>query len=949
MAFYYLSSSREAVGPFDRGTLDSLREQGVIQDETLVAAGGGSEWVRFRDLKSSSPPKVDAGPVASRESKAGPSDPRPAEAPPVAMGGSEPNHAATVVPVQPGSEVVACSKCGSTQFLEVKRFTALGRFFLTAAIVGAVVGVLTVFFCIGLFILAGTPIPLVLAFLCGRRRVLTCVHCRTEVPAMSPGIASRAVAQSCGPKVGNDGLLASAGAVGPPRANPPTAPGGEPVDAAGPSAHAGIAKAGVACGATALALSFAVVVPLVSRPAIPIVAILALAGAACSLLGLLRARKTKQNQALPVTGLALSVSSLVWAPLLLVLAFGRQAGLGTLSSWGPWADGKPAPASSATKPGGAVGRDPGMARAAIQPPGRLGEPREAGTAFAVTPEGHLVTCAHVVRNSRKVVVRVKDQEREARVVAVDEKRDLALLKIEVQGLSTLPVEGKPAGGRGDLILAFGRRFWNHRANQIEFSAGRLTGWETRSEQRLLHADIPLNPGYTGGPWVDERGAVIGVFNARLTGPSLFLGSFGISSEELRQFLAEHGVGFVPAREGGGFSSTTLISRIGPAVALVKTLDEPSTPGGWRPECPTRVWRKPLPNPMNMSIGPLSEPGRIDLSPDERTLAMARERSVDLLNAESIAARRTLSGHAGKVFQIRFSPSGACLASAGADNRVLLWGVEDGSLLRELTTPRELPFPIEPRALVFSTDGNLIATVAGVSSSAVLVWDVKSGRLLRTLDPTVEPVMGLLFIPGTHELLCCGYAQANRAASAGPPRAPRAELPPETPERREAQTMCPMSLCNADTGALLQRWPVRLGSEPGDERPDLVQQALTAKGDLLALARGGGDIYLVNFRDLSVRKRLTNHGGLCNLQFSGDQALLAVGHGSGDFGADGVALYHVESGAFVWDIVRGRHYCLTRDGRRLYVFADQPVEGDAIELWDISFLYGPAPGGVSAGR
>jgi hypothetical protein len=92
-------------------------------------------------------------------------------------------------------------------------------------------------------------------------------------------------------------------------------------------------------------------------------------------------------------------------------------------------------------------------------------------------------------------------------------------------------------------------------------------------------------------------------------------------------------------------------------------------------------------------------------------------------ADEPPARVLLEGHAGVVNDVRFSPDGQVLASAGADNAVRLWSVPSGQLRRVLAVHDSR---LGVSSVAFSLDGKRLAACAG---KTVRLWDARSGRLL----------------------------------------------------------------------------------------------------------------------------------------------------------------------------------------------------------------------------
>ncbi|MDG2459716.1 MAG: Do family serine endopeptidase [Luminiphilus sp.] len=159
-------------------------------------------------------------------------------------------------------------------------------------------------------------------------------------------------------------------------------------------------------------------------------------------------------------------------------------------------------------------------------------PRERagmGSGFVVSQDGYVVTNNHVVDNARKVVVRLSDRrEYDAEIIGTDPRSDLAVLKIEANGLTALSLADDADVKVGQWVLAIGSPF------SLDFSVtagivsalGRSLPTESGDNYvPFIQTDVAINPGNSGGPLFNLDGEVIGVNSQIFTRSG---GSIGLS-------------------------------------------------------------------------------------------------------------------------------------------------------------------------------------------------------------------------------------------------------------------------------------------------------------------------------------------------------------------------------------------------------------------------------------
>jgi len=145
-------------------------------------------------------------------------------------------------------------------------------------------------------------------------------------------------------------------------------------------------------------------------------------------------------------------------------------------------------------------------------------PGGAGSGFAVTPDGYVMTNSHVVHGARHVKVRTPTGETlDAQIVGDDPATDLALLRTDAAALPTyLPVDAALSPRVGQLAVAIGNPlgFESTVSTGVVSALGRsLRGKGNRLIDGVIQHTAPLNPGNSGGPLLDGTGRVIGVNTA----------------------------------------------------------------------------------------------------------------------------------------------------------------------------------------------------------------------------------------------------------------------------------------------------------------------------------------------------------------------------------------------------------------------------------------------------
>ena len=141
------------------------------------------------------------------------------------------------------------------------------------------------------------------------------------------------------------------------------------------------------------------------------------------------------------------------------------------------------------------------------------EPRRStGSGFVIDPGGMIVTNAHVVEGAEWIQVRLPDNRRfNGRIVGLDNRVDLALLKIEATNLPALPLGDSNRLRVGEFVLALGHPFGLEQS--VSFGIVSRKGAPLTVAAPgfdFIQTDAAINPGNSGGPLVNMAGQVIGV-------------------------------------------------------------------------------------------------------------------------------------------------------------------------------------------------------------------------------------------------------------------------------------------------------------------------------------------------------------------------------------------------------------------------------------------------------
>jgi len=144
--------------------------------------------------------------------------------------------------------------------------------------------------------------------------------------------------------------------------------------------------------------------------------------------------------------------------------------------------------------------------------GREANREGLGTGFVISADGLIATNAHVIGEGRPIAVEFADGKKfdVVSVHAHDQKRDLAIIKIDAKGLKALPLGDSDKLKDGQAIVVFG----NPKGLKYSVVSGVVSAVREYEGNKMIQLAIAVEPGNSGGPLVDMQGRVQGVITLK---------------------------------------------------------------------------------------------------------------------------------------------------------------------------------------------------------------------------------------------------------------------------------------------------------------------------------------------------------------------------------------------------------------------------------------------------
>jgi len=178
---------------------------------------------------------------------------------------------------------------------------------------------------------------------------------------------------------------------------------------------------------------------------------------------------------------------------------------------------------------------PGIPNSPKQAQPNSGKPQEAdrgvGSGFIIESNGLILTNAHVVEGATTIYVTLTDKrEFKAKLLGLDKRTDVAVVKIEARDLPRLPLGDSSKVRVGEWVLAIGSPFGLE--NTVTAGIVSAKSRDTGDYLPFIQTDVAVNPGNSGGPLLNTAGQAVGINSQIFSRSGGYMGiSFAIPIDE----------------------------------------------------------------------------------------------------------------------------------------------------------------------------------------------------------------------------------------------------------------------------------------------------------------------------------------------------------------------------------------------------------------------------------
>ncbi len=164
--------------------------------------------------------------------------------------------------------------------------------------------------------------------------------------------------------------------------------------------------------------------------------------------------------------------------------------------------------------------------------GRRRQTQSLGSGFIISKDGYILTNHHVIAGADEIIVRMANRnEYVAELIGSDEASDVAVLKVEAEGLPVLELGDSDKLKVGEWVLAIGSPFGFDHSVTAGIVSAKGRSLPTDNYVPFIQTDVAINPGNSGGPLFNLEGKVIGINSQIYSRTGGFMGlSFAIPIE-----------------------------------------------------------------------------------------------------------------------------------------------------------------------------------------------------------------------------------------------------------------------------------------------------------------------------------------------------------------------------------------------------------------------------------
>lgn len=134
-----------------------------------------------------------------------------------------------------------------------------------------------------------------------------------------------------------------------------------------------------------------------------------------------------------------------------------------------------------------------------------------GSGFIISPDGYILTNAHVIDGANVVTVKLTDKrEYRAKVIGSDKQSDVAVLKIDAKDLPIVKIGNPDQSKVGQWVVAIGSPYGFDNTVTSGIISAKARSLPDETYIPFIQTDVPVNPGNSGGPLFNLNGEVIGI-------------------------------------------------------------------------------------------------------------------------------------------------------------------------------------------------------------------------------------------------------------------------------------------------------------------------------------------------------------------------------------------------------------------------------------------------------